>query len=112
MSKKLHLSKYKLSRFNESGQLVVFYVLSFFWGLEVIYREQYFGNITKLWADFPNHPMGFLHKLFFIVQLSYYIHMLPELYFQKIKREEQEPKIKHAICGFTLIGTAYALGYV
>lgn len=85
--------------------------MSFIWGLEVIFREKYVGNFTKLWDDFPNHPMGFLHKLFFIIQLSYYLHMLPELYFQKIKREDQQPKIIHSIIGFSIIAIAYILGF-
>lgn len=111
ISKKLHLSKYKLSRFNESGQLFVFYAMSFLWGIEVILREGYLGKIFLLWENFPDHPMGFLHKLFFIIQLSYYIHMLPELYFQKIKKEEQQPKIVHALSGFFVIGVAYIFNF-
>lgn len=111
ISKKLHLSKFKLSRFNESGQLVVFYAMSFLWGFDVIVREQYFGNMAKLWEGFPEHPMVFLHKLFFIIQLAYYLHMLPELYFQKVKKDEQKAKIQHALGGFFLIGTAYFMGF-
>lgn len=111
ISKKLHLSKFKLSRFNESGQLVVFYAMSFLWGIDVVIREGYFAKFSLLWDDFPNHPMSFLHKLFFIVQLSYYLHMLPELYFQKIKKEDQQPKIIHAICGFSVIALAYFMNF-
>uniref|UniRef100_T1D460 Protein transporter of the tram translocating chain-associating membrane superfamily n=1 Tax=Psorophora albipes TaxID=869069 RepID=T1D460_9DIPT len=111
ISKKLHLSKFKLSRFNESGQLVVFYAMSFLWGFDVIVREQYIGNMAKLWEGFPEHPMVFLHKLFFVIQLAYYLHMLPELYFQKVKKDEQKPKIQHALGGFFLIATAYFLGF-
>lgn len=111
ISKKLHLSKFKLSRFNESGQLVVFYVMSFLWGLDLIVREQYIGNLQRLWEGYPEHPMIFLHKLFFVIQLAYYAHMLPELYFQKVKRDEQKPRIQHAIGGLFIIGTAYFLGF-
>lgn len=111
ISKKLHLSKFKLSRFNESGQLVVFYAMSFLWGFDVIVREQYIGNMAKLWENYPDHPMVFLHKLFFIIQLAYYLHMLPELYFQKVKKDEQRAKIEHALGGFFLIATAYFLGF-
>ncbi|XP_058831953.1 translocating chain-associated membrane protein 1 [Topomyia yanbarensis] len=111
ISKKLHLSKFKLSRFNESGQLVVFYGMSFLWGFDVIVREQYIGNVAKLWEGFPDHPMVFLHKLFFIIQMAYYWHMLPELYFQKVKKDEQKAKVQHALGGFFLIATAYFLGF-
>lgn len=111
ISKKLHLSKFKLSLFNESGQLVVFYAMSFLWGVDVIIREGYFTQFSQLWEGFPNHPMVFLHKLYFIVQLSYYLHMLPELYFQKIKKEDQQPKIIHAVSGFSIIALAYFLNF-
>ncbi|XP_017853002.1 translocating chain-associated membrane protein 1 [Drosophila busckii] len=112
ISKKLHLSKFKLARFNESGQLVAFYLLSFIWGAQVAMREGYLGQVAQLWEGYPLHPMSFLHKFYFIIQLAYYLHMLPELYFQKIRaKEEQQPKIVHSICGFTLIVLAYTLSF-
>lgn len=112
ISKKLHLSKFKLSRFNESGQLVAFYLISFVWGAQIVLREGYLSQVSQLWEGYPAHPMSFLHKFYFIIQLSYYLHMLPELYFQKIKaKEEQQPKIIHSISGFTLIVLAYTLSF-
>uniref|UniRef100_A0A1L8DUN4 Translocating chain-associated membrane protein n=1 Tax=Nyssomyia neivai TaxID=330878 RepID=A0A1L8DUN4_9DIPT len=111
ISKKLHLSKFKLSRFNESGQLVVFYLVGFFWGLEVILREQYIAKLSSLWEEYPNHPMSFLHKLYFIIQLAYYLHMLPELYFQKVKKEEQKDKIRHALFGLLVISFGYIFNF-
>lgn len=111
ISKKMHLSKYKLSLFNESGQLLTFYLVSFIWGINVIMKEGYFSQLSLLWDGFPDHPMTFLHKFFFIMQMSYYIHMLPELYFQKIKKEDQQPKIIHAISGFSIICLAYSFGF-
>jgi len=111
MSKKFHLSKYKLSLFNESGQLGIFYLVSFAWGTNVILKEEYFKRFSLLWEGFPVHPMTFLHKFYFIIQMAYYLHMLPELYFQKVKKEEQQPKIVHSIIGFTLIFLAYTFGF-
>ena len=111
MSKKLHLSKFKLSLFNESGQLIVFYLVSFLWGADVIVREGFLSKFSLLWEGFPDHSMSFLHKFFFITQMSYYLHMLPELYFQKVKKEDQQPKIIHAIWGFSVICLAYSFGF-
>jgi translocating chain-associated membrane protein 1 len=85
--------------------------MSFLWGAEVIIREQYAENMSRLWTDYPNHPMSFLHKLYFIIQLSYYLHMLPELYFQKIKKDEQPAKMKHSIAGTLVIGFFYFFAY-
>lgn len=111
ISKKLHLSKFKLARFNDSCQLLVFYLMSCVWGLDVIIREGYFSQLSLLWDQFPEHPMIFLHKLFFVIQLAYYFHMLPELYLQKVKKEDQQSKIIHAICSFSFIALAYFLGF-
>lgn len=85
--------------------------MSFLWGAEVIIREQYAENMSRLWTDYPNHPMTFLHKLYFIIQLSYYLHMLPELYFQKVKKDEQGEKLRHSIAGSVVIGILYFLAY-
>lgn len=111
LSKRLHLSKLKLARFNDSAQLIVFYVMSFLWGVDVMLREGYFTNGELLWAGYPAHPMIFLHKLYFIIQLAYYLHMLPELYFQKVKREEQTSKIVHAVLGFAFVAVGYFGGF-
>ncbi|GAB0091439.1 Translocating chain-associated membrane protein [Sergentomyia squamirostris] len=111
ISKKLHLSKFKLARFNESGQLVVFFLVSFLWGIEVIMREQYISRLSTLWEHYPNHPMSFIHKLYFIIQLAYYLHMLPELYFQKVKKEEQRDKIRHALFGLFFITFGYVFKF-
>ena len=74
-------------------------------------RERYAENMSKLWVDYPIHPMTFLHKLYFIIQLAYYLHMLPELYFQKIKKDEQAPKMQHSIAGLLIIGFFYFFAY-
>lgn len=85
--------------------------MSCVWGLDVIVREGYFSQMSLLWDKFPEHPMIFLHKLFFIIQLAYYFHMLPELYLQKVKKEDQQPKIIHAICSFSFIALAYFMNF-
>lgn len=85
--------------------------MSVVWGLDVIVREGYFSQLSLLWEKFPDHPMIFLHKLYFIIQLAYYFHMLPELYLQKVKKEDQQPKIFHAILSFSLIALAYFMGF-
>ena len=38
MNRKMHLSKVKHSKFNESGQLLVFYLVSCMWGTDIILR--------------------------------------------------------------------------
>merc|ERR1711997_1321009 len=96
VNKKLHLSKVKYGKFNESGQLLAFYLVSLIWGGDLLLRENIL-NVASLWEGYPHNNMTFLFKFFFIIQISYWLHIFPELYFQKVKREEMPAKIQYAI---------------
>ncbi|XP_067009033.1 translocating chain-associated membrane protein 1 [Anabrus simplex] len=111
ISRKLHLSKSKHSKFNESGQLLVFYVMSVLWGGDVIFRENYLLNISSLWEDYPHNEMVFMFKFFYIIQLAYWLHCYPELYFQKTKREEMPARIRYATLGLVYVAAAYLLNF-
>jgi translocating chain-associated membrane protein 1 len=86
ISKRLHLSKIKLAKFNESSQLLVFFVLSAIWGIDIIMRDNLLLGMPSIWQNYPA-PMSFSMKLFFIGQIAYWLHSYPELYFQRIKKE-------------------------
>lgn len=60
ISKKFHLSKSKLSALNESGQLVVFHLVTLFWGFDAILREGFLVNISKLWDG--NKTVFYMYK--------------------------------------------------
>lgn len=38
LNRKMHLSKIKHSKFNESGQLLIFYLVSAIWGADILFR--------------------------------------------------------------------------
>merc|ERR1712198_385052 len=95
VNKKLHLSKIKHAKFNESGQLLALYLVSLFWGGDIIIRENLL-NVSALWDGYPHNNMTFLFKFFFIIQISYWLHIFPELYFQKTKKEDMASKIQYA----------------
>ncbi|CAB1336216.1 unnamed protein product [Coregonus sp. 'balchen'] len=87
MNRRLHLSKTKHSKFNESGQLAAFYLLSFIWGCSIL---------TAV-------------KFFYICQIAYWLHALPELYFQKVRKEDI-PRQLYYICLYVFhITGAYIL---
>jgi len=106
VNKKLHLSKIKHAKFNESGQLLAFYIVSLFWGGDIILRENLL-NVSALWDGYPHNNMTFLFKFFFIIQISYWLHIFPELYFQKTKKEDMPPKIQYATLYLIFITAAY-----
>jgi len=111
LNRKLHLSKVKHSKFNESGQLLIFYLVSLIWGGDIILREGYLLNISKLWQDYPHNEMTFMFKFYFIVQLAYWLHCYPELYFQKVKKDEMKPRIIYTTLYLAFLTAAYVLNF-
>ncbi|KAI4494960.1 hypothetical protein M0804_001161 [Polistes exclamans] len=110
ISKRLHLSKVKLAKFNESCQLIVFYLLSVIWGIDIIIRDNLLLNITSLWTDYPV-LLSFSLKLFFIGQLSYWLHCYPELYFQRVKKEDIAQRVIFTTIGLFFTFAAYFLNF-
>merc|ERR1719270_205245 len=110
VNKKLHLSKVKYGKFNESGQLLAFYLVSLVWGGDLLLRENIL-NVASLWEGYPHNNMTFLFKFFFIIQISYWLHIFPELYFQKVKKEEMPAKIQYAILYLTFIVASYVFRF-
>lgn len=108
---KLHLSKVKQSKFNESGQLLIFYLAAVLWGGDVIFREGFLFNVSALWRDYPNVAMTFMFKFFFIVQIAYWLHSYPELYFQKVKREDMPARVTYATIYLVTVAAAYAMNF-
>ncbi|XP_014231878.1 translocating chain-associated membrane protein 1-like 1 [Trichogramma pretiosum] len=108
LCKRYRLSKSKMSKFNESNQLLVFYAISFIWGCDIIYRD----NLWSIMVDnvYPI-PMSFSLKLYFIGQLAYWLHCYPELYFQRAKKEEMPRKIYLATLGLIFVLAAYIMNF-
>lgn len=111
LNRRMHLSKIKHSKFNESGQLLVFYGISAAWGADIIMRENLVTNIASLWEGYPHDLLPFIVKFFFIIQAAYWLHGFPELYFQKIKKEEIPARIQYTVLYLLFIIAAYVLNF-
>ncbi|XP_076457217.1 translocating chain-associated membrane protein 1-like 1 isoform X2 [Babylonia areolata] len=111
MNRKMHLSKVKHSKFNESGQLLVFYLLSVVWGVDIM--GGYVTGLSHFWEGYPqdHSSLPFIVKFFFIIQISYWLHCLPELYFQKVKKEEIPARIQYIALYLVFIVTAFLLNF-
>merc|ERR1712066_900961 len=105
VNKKLHLSKIKHAKFNESGQLLAFYITSIVWAGDIVLRENLL-SVASLWEGYPHASKSFL-----IIQLSYWLHIFPELYFQKVKRDDWAPKIQYACLYLAFILAAYVTSF-
>lgn len=110
ISKRFHLSKAKLSKFNESSQLIVFYTLFTLWAIDIIVRENMLLKLSALWEEYPA-PMSFSLKLFFIWQFSYWLHCYPELYFQRTKKEDIPLRVLYATLGLAFTSAAYFFNF-
>lgn len=109
LQRKVRLSKTKLNKFNESGQLLAFYVFSAVWALIIFRDEGYFQTFDFFWVGYPHVGLTSWTKFFFIVQMSYWVHVFPELYFQKAKREEIPSKVVFATINFLICASIYVL---
>jgi len=111
LNRRMHLSKTKHSKFNESGKLMVFYASMAIWGGDIIIRESLVTSISSLWEGYPHVLMPFLLKFFFLIQLAYWVHSYPELYFYKVKKEEMPARIQYTTLYLIFITAAYLLNF-
>ncbi|XP_069786692.1 translocating chain-associated membrane protein 2 [Narcine bancroftii] len=109
LNKRLHLSKVKHSKVNESGQLVVLHLVSSVWGLYIIVSEGYASSPSSLWEGYPHSRLSFQMKFFYLCQISYWVHMLPELYFQRVRKEEIPRQLLYIALYLLHITGAYLL---
>ncbi|KAM3860645.1 translocating chain-associated membrane protein 1 isoform 2-T2 [Diretmus argenteus] len=109
INRKMHFSKTKHSKFNESGQLSTFYLFSFGWGTSLLLSENFLSNPVSLWEGYPHTLMPFQMKFFYICQLGYWLHALPELYFQKTKKEDIPRQLVYISLYLVHIAGAYIL---
>jgi translocating chain-associated membrane protein 1 len=108
LHKKLHLSKSKNAKFFESGQLIFFYIISILWAFMLFRDESYFSSgLEYLWRDYPYTGMTTWTKLYFIIQLSYWLHNFPELYLQKVRKEDIPARIVYTSLYLITILYAY-----
>ncbi|XP_061777855.1 translocating chain-associated membrane protein 1 isoform X2 [Nerophis ophidion] len=109
INRKKHFSKTKHSKFNESGQLSTFYLFSFGWGVSILVSENFLSSPVSLWEGYPHTLMPFQMKFYYICQIGYWLHALPELYFQKTKKEDIPRQLVYIFLYLVHIAGAYIL---
>ncbi|KAI1706289.1 TLC domain-containing protein [Ditylenchus destructor] len=109
MSRRLHLSKTRQTKSNESGQLFVFSTYSLIHAGYILHEMGLHKDFTLLWNGYPeaHRHITLSTKLFFIFQISYWIHQFPEFYFQKLKRDEIRSRTVYSILFFGFTALAY-----
>ncbi|XP_062520419.1 translocating chain-associated membrane protein 1-like 1 [Corticium candelabrum] len=110
--RRLHLSKTKTTEFYDSGQLAVYYLLSTIIGATVLQRRECFSSLSLLWRDYPDIPISFIEKMYYINQIAYWMHWFPELYLMKAKRHEIKDKVVFYTLSLAFILTHYSFSYI
>ncbi|CAI6377388.1 unnamed protein product [Macrosiphum euphorbiae] len=108
---KLHLSKSKNSKFNESGQLIVFNAVSMIWALYIVVNGNWLADLSSLWIGYPYSTLSFSTKFFYIIQFAYWAHIMPELYFQKIKKEDMFSRVKYSLLYLAFVSAIYITNF-
>ncbi|TKR60028.1 hypothetical protein L596_029619 [Steinernema carpocapsae] len=109
LQRKLHLSKTRMSKFTESGHLLFFSLYSAIHAGYLIHDMGLALNPSKLWVGYPleHRYMALNLKLFFVFQISHWLHQFPEFYFQKVKRDEISQRSTYTIAYLFFITAAY-----
>uniref|UniRef100_UPI00358F0C59 translocating chain-associated membrane protein 1-like isoform X2 n=1 Tax=Myxine glutinosa TaxID=7769 RepID=UPI00358F0C59 len=76
---------------------------------EHILDEEFTTQPSSLWEGYPHNTMSGSVKFFFICQLAYWVHALPELHFQKTKKEDLSRLLLHITLYLLHISAAYLL---
>lgn len=106
-NKRLHLSKTKLSKFNDSGNMFPFYLASIGFAVDQITKLQILQKFSGLWENYPQTEMSFMVKFYFILQIAYWIHCYPELFFMKVRSEDISSKVTIYTLYLAFISAAY-----
>ncbi|XP_007464920.1 PREDICTED: translocating chain-associated membrane protein 1-like 1-like [Lipotes vexillifer] len=109
INRRMQFPKPKQSKFNESGQFSVFFLVSCIWGTFILHSENCLSDLSVLWRAHPNNMMTFQMKFFYISQLAYWFHAFPELYFQRIKPQDLSQQVVYVGLHLFHLAGAYLL---
>ena len=110
-NRKLNLSKMAHSKLSDTGVHLAFFLCSLWWAGYILFKENH-SEVYTLGKRNPKHIyMTYMIKFFFIAQISYWLHIFPELYFQKVQKEDVGRRISYASIYIGFIGAAYVLNF-
>ncbi|CAD6195420.1 unnamed protein product [Caenorhabditis auriculariae] len=114
LQRKAHLSKASNFKFTESGHMLAFSIYSVAHALHILQEYvQGYGDFKRIWIGYPEEHrwMSSGYKMFFIFQISYWLHQFPEFYFQKLKKDEIRQKTFISVLHILFITAAYFMNF-
>jgi translocating chain-associated membrane protein 1 len=109
VQRRLHLSKTRMAKFNESGHLFAFSVYSAAHAGYILHELGLHKDFTQLWIGYPDvhRYLPLNMKIFYLLQISYWLHQFPEFYFQKVRKEDIRSRTTYTVLFLVLISAAY-----
>lgn len=111
ITRRLHLSKLRTSRFSESAQLLCFYLVSLIWSVDLIVGRGYLSNYRLVWENYPHSKMLFQEKFFMVLQIAHWLHTFAELYLQKVKKEDIQSRLIYQTVNLIVVVAAYVTNF-
>merc|ERR1719360_221391 len=105
--RKIRLSKTKAGKFNESGQLLSFYLSSIICSFYIFRDDGYFQSLSFFWNDYPHVGISLFNKNLFYHANELLVTFIPRTLFPK--GQERRQKHKDHLCHSQLI---YLLSYL
>ncbi|KAI3383102.1 hypothetical protein SNEBB_006677 [Seison nebaliae] len=84
--KKIKFSKTKSAMYNVAGHLVTYHLISVFLTVYLLSQSNVHLNFAQVWKSYPE-PMNMFTKIFFLIQIAYWLHWIPEVFLSKLKYE-------------------------
>uniref|UniRef100_A0A914Q4W7 TRAM1-like protein domain-containing protein n=1 Tax=Panagrolaimus davidi TaxID=227884 RepID=A0A914Q4W7_9BILA len=102
---RLKISEERQAKFTESFLLYLFGLYSIFHEIYIFCKIGVFDDLSLLYKGYPDthRYLPLTVKMFFILQIAYWLHKIPELIFQNLTKEE---RISRASYTFYRLGMA------
>ncbi|KAH9972998.1 longevity assurance proteins LAG1/LAC1 [Lactifluus volemus] len=104
-SRDAHRIRHAVLRFAEQGWQALYYLIQWSLGIYI-----HFHLPSNLWAGYPHVPLAGIVKLYYLMQISVYVHAVLLLN-AEARRKDHWQMMAHHVVTITLIVTSYAYNF-
>jgi len=97
----------KRAKFSESAWKFVYYVVFWIWGWQLVIGQDFFWKTKLCWIGWPNIPISDSYQMFYLSQLSFYIHSFLAHLTIEVKRKDFWQMLIHHVAAAFLIFFSY-----
>jgi ceramide synthetase len=93
----------------ESVWYCLLHTSSFLWGMAILNYEDWPLETKYFWINYPFHPFSVFFRIYYIFEVSFYIHQAIILFFFDYKRKDYYELVTHHLVTIALIGISFIL---